>query len=93
MGNLLINVSYANFASPVAKVTARVMNQMFEEEFFIDDGKSKLTKLPNGIYSVFLAADGFVEEVISSVKSEENTTTIANAEMFPRSILNLEGSL
>lgn len=86
LGNLLVNVRYANGASPVenGKVILKKSEVVLGEYSTDMDGKTPLISLAVGNdYSVSVFAEGFWKKEYLEIPIVRNITTIQNVNMFP----------
>ncbi len=94
MGNILINTSYANYASPVSDVTIRIIDENGAEQIYTaENGKSLPIQANEGVYSVVISAENFFDKFVEDLFVYENNTTIVNSILFPLYNLRLENRL
>ncbi len=94
MGNILINTSYANYASPVSNVTIRIIDENgIENIYSAENGKSLPLQVTEGNYSITVSAEGFFDKVFENLIVYQDNTTIVNAILFPIYNLRLENRL
>ena len=87
MGELLINVRYANNAVPVMLARVIIRNSegdVIGEYFTGEDGKIEAVILPAPEeYTANILADGFIEVEETNIPIETNNRTIHTVRIFP----------
>lgn len=86
IGYLIVNVRYANGASPVvnARIVLKRGNETLGEYITGLDGKTEtITLQMANNYMINVYADGFIESEYGDIPIMQNITTIQNVGMFP----------